>query len=79
MQAHIFRAKLLGKENEYDIVWFLASKYTKEEAEANFVPKVGLTNKNGNEYPYTYYEYEGAKYYKYTYLGLKDVEQLDTL
>jgi len=72
MRVHLFRAKLKGWKDEYDIIWFDADRYSKEEAESQIIEKIGFTEKNGREYPYTYYEYDGVEYYSYTYLGIED-------
>lgn len=64
---HVFRAKKMGWDEEQEFVWFDASLYTKAEAEAAFKP-YEATNKRG--YGYTYYVYDGIKYYSYAYVGL---------
>ena len=72
MKVHLFKAQRLGFNAECDAVWFECDYYTKEEAEAQFVPMFGTTIKsNGEEYSYQYYEYDGVKYYKYWYVGIK--------
>lgn len=63
---HVFRATKLGWDSEKEGVWFDSDKYTKEEAEEQFVPYEGTTQKG---YPYTGYEFDGQKYHDYTYLG----------
>lgn len=72
MRVHKFKAKLKGWGNEYDIIWFDADRYSKEEAESQIIEKTGVTEKNGREYMYTYYEYGGVEYYSYVYLGIED-------
>ena len=72
MMVHVFRAKLFGWDNDYDDIIFDASRFSREDAEAYFVEKVGLTNKNNLEFPYSYYEYEGKKYYSYQYMGIQE-------
>lgn len=63
---HVFKATKIGWDKEQDGVWFDADYYTKEEAEAEFKPYQGTTQRG---YPYTGYEYDGAKYHDFTYLG----------
>ena len=62
---HVFRATKLGWNREQECVWFDSNHYTKEEAEAQFIPYRGTTQKG---YPYTGYEFDGEKYYDYYYL-----------
>ena len=77
MRVHVFRGVKLGWESESEGIWFDASLYTKEQAEAQFVEKYGTTTKaNGQTYDYTYYEYDGVKYYKVSYLGEFDYENM---
>ncbi len=74
---HVFQCKLQGWNNEYDIVWFDAQHYTKEQALAKFEEKQGWTVKaNGKDYPYTYWEYDGVKYYSVTYMGLLSDDEM---
>lgn len=50
-------------------MWFDSDQYTKEQAEAEFKPYQGTTQRG---YPYTGYEYDGVKYHDFhdfTYLG----------
>lgn len=63
---HLFRATKLGWNNEKEGVWFDSDYYTKEEAEAEFKPYEGTTQRG---YSYTGYEYDGQKYHDYQYLG----------
>ncbi len=63
---HVFRATLIGWDKEQDFVWFDSNQYTKEEAEAQFKPYQGITQKG---YPYTGYEFDGQKYHDFYYLG----------
>lgn len=63
---HVFLATVLGWKRDKEGVWFDSADYTKEEAEAQFVPYEGVTQEG---YPYTGYEYDGKKYYDYKYLG----------
>lgn len=63
---HVFRATKIGWDSGQEGVWFDSEKYTKEEAEAEFIPFQGVTQRG---YPYTGYEYDGQKYHHYTYLG----------
>jgi len=63
---HVFRATKLGWDKEQEGVWFDSDHYTKEEAEAEFVPYEGTTQRG---YPYTGYEYDGTKYHDVHYLG----------
>ena len=63
---HVFRATKIGWDREQEGVWFDSAQYTREEAEAQFVPFQGVTQRG---YPYTGYEYDGQKYHDFTYLG----------
>lgn len=69
---HVFKATIIGWNEEKEGIWFDADKYTKEEAEAQFKPYQGTTQKG---HSYIGYEYGGKKYHDYTYIGLfKDNE-----
>lgn len=82
--VHLFRATPLGYNKGKEGVWFDATKFSREEAEAQFVPYKGTTQQG---YPYTGYEYEGKKYHDYQYLGefdddrkpQNDIELMDAL
>ena len=51
---HVFKAKKLGWGNDKtEGIWFDADDYTKEEAEAEFKPYQGVTQRG---YDYTGYE-----------------------
>ena len=63
---HVFLAKLIGWGEEKEGVWVDSDHYTKEEAEAEFKPFQGVTQRG---YPYTGYEYDGKKYHDFHYLG----------
>lgn len=63
---HVFKATKLGWDEEKEGVWFDSDMYTREEAEAAFVPYDGTTE---NGYPYVGYEYDGQKYHDFVYLG----------
>ena len=64
---HVFKAQKLGYgDDKTEGVWFDADDYTKEEAEAEFRPYQGVTQKG---YDYTGYEYDGERCHHYTYLG----------
>lgn len=64
---HVFKAKKLGwGKDRCDGVWFDADRYTKEEAEAEFVPYEDITQRG---YPYTGYEFDGVRYHHFLYLG----------
>ncbi len=63
---HVFKATKLGWDSEKEGVWFDSDQYTKDEAQAEFKPYQGVTQKG---YPYTGYEYDGQKYHDVTYLG----------
>ena len=47
--------------------------YSKEEAEAEFKPYQGTTQRG---YPYTGYEYDGEQYHDVTYMGEFDDDDL---
>lgn len=77
MMVHVFRCKLLGWSNENDIVYFDTNLYSEDEAKAQFIECYGETTKgNGRDYPYTYYEYDGEKYYSVKYLGVMDYNDM---
>lgn len=63
---HVFRATKIGWERESEGIWFDSELYTREEAEAQFKPFQGTTQRG---YPYTGYEFQGQKYHDYAYLG----------
>ncbi len=63
---HVFKAKKIGWAEEEEGVWFDSDTYTKEEAEAQFKPYQGVTQRG---YDYTGYEYDGQKYHHVNYLG----------
>lgn len=63
---HVFRATKMGWDKEQEAIWFDSNKYTREEAEAQFKPFQGITQRG---YPYTGYEYRGQKYHDIKYLG----------
>lgn len=63
---HLFRATKMGWKEEKEGVWFDSDVYSKEEAQAEFKPYKGTTERG---YPYTGYEYDGQKYHDVTYLG----------
>ncbi len=63
---HVFRATKLGRESEQEGIWFDADQYTKEEAEAQFIPVERVSQKG---YFYTAYEYDGQLYHDIYYAG----------
>lgn len=63
---HLFKALKIGWKKEHEGVWFDSKYYSKEQAEAEFKPYKGTTQRG---YPYTGYEYDGQKYHHYEYLG----------
>ena len=70
---HVFRATKIGWGSEKEGVWFDSNQYTKEEAEAQFKPYQGVTQRG---YSYTGYEYDGQKYHDVTYVGEYEDDQL---
>lgn len=70
---HVFRATKIGWDEEKEFVWFDADMYTREEAEAQFVPFDGVTQRG---YPYTGYEYDGIKYHDFQYAGLYEDDNM---
>jgi hypothetical protein len=72
MLVHVFKAQLMGWSEDVETIMFDANRYSKEEAESNFIERNGITNKNGYDFPYTYYECGGKKYHKYYYVGVED-------
>lgn len=81
---HLFKATKMGWKGEKEGVWFNSDDYSKEEAEAEFKPFQGTTERG---YPYTGYERDGQKYHDVTYLGEfkddelphSDTEYVDTI
>lgn len=63
---HVFKATKIGWEEEKEGVWFDSDQYSKEDAESEFKPYQGTTQRG---YSYTGYEYDGQKYHDVTYLG----------
>ncbi|MBQ6482236.1 MAG: hypothetical protein IJI45_14050 [Anaerolineaceae bacterium] len=63
---HLFRATKMGWNKEQEGIWFDSNQYTKEEAEAEFKPYQGITQRG---YDYIGYECNGQKYHDFTYLG----------
>ena len=75
--VHVFRCTKLGWEHEVEGVWFDADEYDRYSAEAEFTECTGYTEKaNGETYPYTYYEYDGEKYYEIEYMGEYDYDDM---
>lgn len=73
---HVFKAKKLGwGDDKIEGIWFDADDYTKEEAEAEFKPYQGVTQRG---YDYTGYEYDGERYHHYTYLGEFEDDDMPT-
>ena len=63
---HVFRATRIGYDKKQEFVWFDSSLYSVSEAEAQFKPYKGTTQRG---YPYTGYIYDGVKYHDYKYIG----------
>lgn len=63
---HLFRATKMGWNKEQEGIWFDSRKYTREEAEAEFKPFSGISQRG---FDYIGYEYNGQKYHDYKYLG----------
>lgn len=70
---HLFIATIIGHAKEREGIWFDSNFYTKEEAESEFKPYQGVTQRG---YDYTGYEYGGKKYHHYSYLGEFDEDKL---
>ena len=70
---HVFKATKIGWHEEQERVWFDSDFYSKEEAEAEFKPYQGTTQRG---YPYTGYEYDGEQYHDVTYMGEFDDDDL---
>ena len=70
---HVFLATKIGWDKEKEIIWFDSDDYTAEEARNEFEEYQGTTESG---YPYTGYEYDGQKYYKITYLGEFEDDEL---
>lgn len=79
-RVHVFRCKKMGWAGSEECVWFDATQYDRYSAEAQFIEQTGYTEKaNGESYPYTYYEYDGEKYYDIYYLGEYDYDNMPWL
>lgn len=76
MKVHVYKATKMGWAREAEGVWFDASRYTKEEAEAQFLPVEKFCEKNGRDFPYTCYKYDGQTYHDYVYLGIFDYDNM---
>ena len=63
---HVFIATKIGWKEEQEIVYFDSTYYTKEEAESQFVPYEGITERG---YPYTGFKFDGQKYHHFKYIG----------
>lgn len=72
---HVFRATILGWDKKKDVIWFDSDYYTKEQAEAEFKPYQGMTQRG---YPYTGYECKGQKYHDFIYLGEYEDDKMPT-
>ncbi|MHA2788797.1 hypothetical protein ACXZ66_06575 [Corynebacterium sp. S7] len=70
---HVFRAQKLGWEKEKEGIWFDADEYTEEEAKAQFEEYEGTTQRGDS---YAGYEYGGDKFYRVTYLGLYEDDEM---
>ncbi len=70
---HLFRATQIGWNGATEGIWFDSSLYSREEAEAQFKPYEGTTQKG---YPYTGYEYDGQKYHDVLYLGEYEEDEM---
>ena len=70
---HLFRATKLGWNKEQEGIWFDSEDYTKEEAEDEFVPYEGVTQRG---YAYTGYERDGQKYHDVSYRGEFEDDEL---
>ena len=70
MSRHVFKCVKKGWDRETEGVWFDADLYTKEEAEAQFIPVDKMVEKSGGHwFPFTFYEYDGETYYSVEYQG----------
>lgn len=65
----------MGWGKKKDAVWFDADSFSKEEAEAQFKPYKGVTQRG---YDYIGYEYDGERYHDYTYLGEFEDDDMPT-
>ena len=79
-EFHVFSAKRLGWETMYDYIPFPVERFSKEEAEKQFVPVEKRTVKNnGESYPYIAYEYDNSTYYVIQYLGIMTEDEYNRL
>lgn len=70
---HVFRAQKLGWEKEKEGIWFDADTFTEEEARAQFKEYEGTTQRGDS---YTGYEYDDDKFYRVTYLGQYEDDEM---
>lgn len=69
---HVFKLIGMGWNPTKEGIWFDADLYSKEKAEAQFVP---VKKMSGNG-PYTAYEYQGQIYRYVHYLGLYEDDNM---
>lgn len=76
-KVHVFKCKKMGYGGEEIGIWFDADEYTEYSARSQFVEKDGSTLKeNGEYYPYTYFEYNGERFYSVEYQGVFDEDDM---
>lgn len=76
-KVHVFKCKKMGYDEEEVGIWFDADVYSERDAKSQFHERYGETKKsNGEYYPFTYFEYEGEKFFDVEYVGLFDEDNL---
>ncbi len=73
---HMISAKRMGWDSMYDYIPFPTSRYSKEDALAQFVPVKKEALKNNHWVTYTAYEFNGETYYAVIYSGIVDESEL---
>ena len=63
----------MGWDEEREGVWFDADEYSEEEAQKQFKPFKGITDRG---FPYTGYEFDGQKYHDFQFLGTFEDDEM---
>lgn len=73
---HVISAKKMGWDGIYDYIYFPTSRYSMDDAIAQFVPVMKETLRNNHWVTYTAYEYDGEMYYEIIYSGVVHESEL---
>jgi len=76
-KCHVISAKRMGWEQMYDYYTFSVKEYSEEEALAQFRPVQKEADKNGRNYPFTAFQYDGTFYYSVVYSGIADEKEFE--